>query len=76
MSITGRTGNNIAYAPALQLVMGQCNEMYIRNVMKFCERAGEYAKRHKNGMMPVRDQDQISPEKNIELYDAYIRAAN
>ncbi len=69
MTIAGRTGNQIVYAPAQQLILGYNAEKYVRNIMKFCDRYSEYSKRHPGGCLSVREQDLISAEENISLYD-------
>lgn len=72
MYLTGRTGTNLDYALAHQLIVGYDNELYIRNILKYCDRASEYAKTHRNEELPVTEFDKITVEENLKLYDLFI----
>ncbi len=72
MYLTGRTGDNLVYAHAHQLIVGYENEKYLRDVLKFCERAGEYARLHRGQELSITEYDQISSEKNLMLYDLFV----
>lgn len=71
MYLSGRTGTNLVYAPAHQLVVGYEKEKYIRNILKVCERAAEYARLHKNEEMPISEYDQVNLKTNLEVYDLF-----
>lgn len=73
MYLRGRTGNNLDYTLAHQLILGYENEIYIRNIMKFCDRAAEYKKTHNKGELLAGNNDHISVEENIEMYDLFVQ---
>lgn len=73
MTISGRTGTNIVYAPAMQLKIGYEWEKYLRNVLKFNARAAELRKLPNQPELLPTDEDGITLEKNLELYQLFIR---
>ena len=70
MYLTGRTGNNLVYAPGHQLIIGYQNEKYLRQVLKTCERAAEHTRLHKEEM-PISEFDQVNDNQNLALYDLF-----
>ena len=63
MHISGKQGASLSYKPAVQLVLGYQNEVYIRNISK-------YLKMHRD--RPVNASDHISYEENLQLFDMLI----
>ncbi len=63
MHISSKSGNQIIYKPAMQLVLGYQNEVYIRNISKYLK---------KFSYRPVNDSDHLSKEENIRLFDLII----
>ncbi len=72
MYLTGRTGTNLDYALAHQLFIGYDNELYLRNILKYCERDSEYAHRHKGEELKITEYDRITAEGNLNLYDLFV----
>ena len=72
MYLTGRTGTNLDYALAHQLVIGYENELYLRNILKYCDRDSEYARTHHHEELRITEYDGITAEKNLSLYDLFI----
>lgn len=72
MQITGRSNNNILYAPNMQLILGYETECYLRNIIKFLDRNAEYSRRNKDREMPIRQSDGVSSEQNLALYDTFL----
>lgn len=73
MHITGRSDSHLLYAPAEQLVIGNVQEMYIRNLCKVVERANEFAKIHPKQIMPIRETDRVSADQNVKLFDSFVQ---
>ena len=71
MNVTGRTGDSLVYAPAVQLVIGPLWEGYLRDVLKFSQRAAEYRRVNKTALQ-VREFDGITAEQNLALYDVFV----
>ena len=72
MYLTGRTGTNLDYALAHQLIIGYENELYLRNILKYCERDSEYARMHRGEELPITEYDRITAEENLAMYDLFI----
>ena len=72
MYLTGRTGTNLDYALAHQLIIGYENELYLRNILKYCDRNVEYARMHHNEELKINEYDQITATDNLRLYDLFI----
>ena len=60
MYISSKSGNNIFYKPAMQLVLGYKQEKYIRNISKYI---------NKYSYRPINESDHITEEENIQLFD-------
>ena len=72
MRITGRTGNNVVYAPAMQLVVGYHREKYIRDVLKFAQRSAEYRRENRQKDLQAEASDGIDRDRNLALYDIFL----
>ena len=78
----------IGYIWAHQLIIGYENELYLRNVLKYCDRDAEYCNnirkknkgesasesgKAKRGLLEVNQaRDGITPEDNLKLYDIFL----
>ena len=87
LHIRYNSGKQLGYIWAHQLIIGYENELYLRNVLKYCERDAVYCNnirkknmeenagdtsKAKRGLMPVDPfRDGISPEGNMNLYDIF-----
>ena len=63
MHISSKSGNQIIYKPAMQLVLGYQSEVYIRNISKYLK---------KFSYRPVNDSDCLSKEENVRLFDLLV----
>ncbi len=72
MTISGRTGTSIVYAPAQQLKIGEIWQNYLRNVLKFSQRRSEYRKQNASRDLLVREVDGITKEQNLGLYEVFL----
>lgn len=72
MYLTGRTGTNLDYALAHQLILGYENELYLRNILKYCDRDMEYSHTHRNEELKISEYDGLSAEENLKLYDLFV----
>lgn len=64
MHITSKSGHQIKYKPAMQLVIGYKYEKYVKGLSKYWEK---YSDR------PINESDHISSEENTELFDLIIK---
>ena len=72
MYLTGRTGSNLDYALAHQLIIGYENELYLRKILKYCDRNAEYARTHRHDELKISEYDGLTPENNLKLYDLFV----
>lgn len=72
MTISGRTNVQVLFAPSHQLKIGGDWEKYLRDVLKFAQRRGEYRKQNPNRDLAVREADGITSEKNLDLYKLFL----
>lgn len=63
MHISQKSGNQIGYKPAMQLVLSYEQEKYVRNITKYLSQ---------NKDRPLNTYDGISTEKNVTLFDTLI----
>lgn len=62
MHLSGRTGNQIIFKGANQLILSSEMEAYVKNISKFIDR-------NKKKESTITEWDKISKEKNLKLYD-------
>lgn len=65
MHLSGRTGDSLTFKPAVQLCVGEEQERYIKQIVKFVERK----KKTKKEAYMVSEFDHISKEENVKIYD-------
>ncbi len=63
MHLSQKTGNQLGYKPAIQLVLGYNWEKYIRNIIKYL---------NQNAVREINERDLITKEENLDLYDLII----
>lgn len=63
MHLTKKSGNQLGYKPAIQLVLGYNWEKYIRNIIKYL---------NQNAVREINERDLITKEENLDLYDLII----
>ena len=68
MHITGRTGDQLVFKPALQLKVNASDYAYIKKIVRFCEREKESKK-----AFTVSGFDGIEKDRNIELFDFFTK---
>ncbi len=67
MNLSGRTGSRLIFKPAVQLRLNMGYYKYLKNIVKFHDR-----QRIMKNTLTVSDFDDISKEKNLELYDVLL----
>lgn len=67
MNLSGRTGRQLIFKPAVQLRLNMGYYKYLKNIVKFHDR-----QRIMKNTLTVSDFDDISKEKNLELYDVLL----
>lgn len=67
MNLSGRTGSQLIFKPAVQLRLNMGYYKYLKNIVKFHDR-----QRIMKNTLTVSDFDDISKEKNLELYDVLL----
>lgn len=70
--ITGRTGDSLAVMQALQLVLTQDQEHYVKRIGKYLQRAKLNRKKNEDAMR-IGDQDGITKAENLALYDTFVQ---
>ena len=68
MHITGRTGDQLVFKPALQMKVNATDYAYIKKIVRFCEREKESKKE-----FTVSGFDGIEKDRNIELFDFFTK---
>lgn len=68
MHITGRTGNRLIFAPAVQLQLDLENQKYLKEIVKFNERNSKTSQKDYR----VSEKSEINIVKNLEVYDILI----
>ena len=63
MHISQKSGNQLGYKPAMQLVVSYEQEEYVRNITKYLSQ---------NKDRPLNKYDGISAEENVALFDALV----
>lgn len=63
MNLSSKSGSQLVFKPAVQLVLGYENEKYIRNIAKYLS---QFSNR------PIDKYDHLSCEKNIGLFDLLV----
>ena len=67
MHLSKKSGNQLGYKPAMQLVLSYEQEKYVRNVTKYLSQ---------NKDRPLNKYDGITPDKNIALFDTLVDKMN
>lgn len=70
MHLSGRTGNNLVFKGANQLVLSEEDNKYIRRVLNYNNRCRKSNK--KVGEIKINEYDGIKKGDNIRIYDAFI----
>lgn len=63
MHLSSKSGNQLGYKPAMQLVLSYEQEKYVRNITKYLSQ---------NKDRPLNKYDGITPDKNIALFDTLV----
>lgn len=67
MNLSGRTGSQLIFKPAVQLRLNMGYYKYLKNIVKFHDR-----QRIMKNTLTVSDFDDITKDKNLELYDVLL----
>jgi len=72
--IAARSNDQLVFAPAEQLVLSNENEKYIKKVLKFVNRANDYAKRDRNrAPLQAGKFDGVTFDENLRIYNILLR---
>lgn len=71
MHVVARTGRRLIFRAAHQLCIGYENEKYVKKITKYVERD-----KGRSDELKITEHDEISAEKNIELYNLFLNKLN
>lgn len=67
MHLRGRTGNRLIFQGAVQLILKEEYEIYLKKVEKYIAR--NLSNKDKKSLLRITENEEISSEKNLDLYD-------